>query len=30
VVVNGVIALRGGHPTGSRSGRVLKHQCQSI
>ena len=27
VIVNGVVALRGGKPTGSRSGMVLRHRC---
>ncbi|MEG3089246.1 amidohydrolase family protein [Sphingomonas sp. PB4P5] len=27
VIVNGVVALRSGQPTGSRSGMVLRHRC---
>ncbi|QQV75960.1 amidohydrolase family protein [Sphingomonas aliaeris] len=28
VIVNGVLAIRGGQPTGSRSGMVLRHRCE--
>jgi N-acyl-D-amino-acid deacylase len=28
VIVNGVVAIRGGQPTGSRSGMVLRHRCE--
>ena len=30
VIVNGVVALAKGQPTGSRSGRVLRHTCTAI
>ena len=30
VIVNGVVALAKGQPTGSRSGSVLRHACTAI
>lgn len=30
VIVNGVVALAGGKPTGSRSGTVLRHACTTL
>jgi len=30
VIVNGVVALAKGQPTGSRSGSVLRHPCPSV